>query len=448
MIPSIAPTPTTLVRPSRARFGVVGFAVALAMVTYLDRVCISTMSGPIMRDLSLSERQMSWVFSAFAIAYAIFELPTAWWADRRGTRFVLTRIVLWWSVLTMVTAGVLTPGQFERLIGASWIKPAIASFCLLLAVRFLFGTGEAGAWPCVAATFNRWIPAKERGRVQGIFFAGAHLCGGLTPLLVIFLLNYLHWRVIFVLFGMVGFVWVAGWYYWYRDDPSEHSGVNELELAAIVAGRRPPADHSARWEYWRRLLVHRNTLPLCLMYVGNSYAFYFCITWLPTYLKEQHGIDKAALGVAAGLPLTMSVMGDLFGGVATDHLSKRFGLRIGRAGLGAVAYLFAAGAMWIAASAERPYIAVTFLSLAVAAVMLTLGAAWGTVLDIGGHHTAVVGATMNTAGQVGAIFSPLVATYTKNHLGGWNAPLYVIAGLFLVGAISWCFIDPKDRVFD
>ena len=424
-----APTLTIPARPTRVRFEVVGFAVTLAWVTYLDRVCISSASSEIQNDLSLSQTQMAYVFSVFAVAYALFEIPTASWADRRGTRTVLTRIVVWWSSLTMATAAAL-------------------SYPMLLVTRFLFGMGEAGAWPCVACTFSRWIPSKERGTVQGIFFAGAHLCGGLTPMLVIFMLDHMHWRAVFLIFGLVGFGWSAAWYLWYRDDPSLHSRVNPAELAAIVAGRAPPASHTARWEYWRRLLTHRNTLPLCLMYVGNAYAFYFCITWLPTYLKEEHGIMKDMLGIYAGMPLTLSVLGDLFGGVVTDRLSKRFGLRIGRCGLGAVAYALAAGAMVIAAGADRPIVAIIALSISVAAVMFTLGAAWATCMDTGGHHTGVVSAMMNTAGNTGAIFSPIVAIYAKNHLGGWNAPLYVMAGLFLVGAVCWCLIDPRKRVFD
>jgi MFS family permease len=416
-------------RPTHVRFGVVVFAVALAMVTYLDRVCISMVARDIRRDLVISEQQMGYVFSAFSIAYTVFELPTAWWADRRGTRNVLTRIVICWSGFTMATA-------------------ASIGFGMLVAIRFLFGAGEAGAWPCMASTFSRWIPAKERGTVQGIFFAGAHLSGGLTPLLVVFLSGHMSWRGIFVLFGLVGLIWAAAWHLWYRDDPAEHPKINALELQAIVSRRRLPSDHSVRRGYWRHLLTHRNTLPLCLMYVGNSYAFYFCITWLPTYLEERHGVKREMLGLYAGLPLILSVMGDFLGGVTTDWLSQHFGLRIGRCGLGAAAYALAAVAMAFAATAAHALPAILALSLAVALIMFTLGAAWGTCMDIGGHHTGVVSATMNTAGNTGAIFSPIIAIYAKNHLGGWNAPLLVIGGFFLLGAVCWCLIDPRDRVFD
>jgi MFS transporter, ACS family, glucarate transporter len=415
--------------PTHVRYRVVGFAVALAMVTYLDRVCISTAAKDIMRDLALSETQMSFVFSAFTLAYAVFEIPTAWWADRRGTRAVLARIVAWWSTFTIATA-------------------AAANYVGLLLTRFLFGVGEAGAWPCVASTFSRWIPARERGTIQGIFFAGAHLSGGVTPVLVTALLAYLPWRAIFFLFGLVGFVWATAWYWWFRDDPALHPQVNTLELEEIVAGRAAGTAHHAGWDYWRRLLRHRNTLPLCLMYVGNTYAFYFCITWLPTYLEKQHRVTAGTLGLFAGMPLTLSILGDLFGGMTTDRLAKRFGLKVGRSALGAVAYSVAALAILMAISTSRPITAIVSLSLAVAAVMFTLGAAWGTCIDVGGKHAGVVSAAMNTAGNLGGVFSPIVAVYVKDQFGTWNAPLYLMGALFLIGALCWCFIDPGDPIFD
>src|SRR5262245_26362296 len=183
-IPASIPSPGT----THVRYRVVAFAVALAGVTYLDRVCISILSPSIMKEFNLTQVQMGWVFSAFTFAYAIFEIPTGWWADRIGSRRVLTRIVVWWSAFTMLTA-------------------AAFSYWSLLAVRFLFGVGEAGAWPNAARVFSRWVPARERGRVQGVFFAGAHLAGGFTPPLVAWIASFTQWRVVFFSFGFVGLAW-------------------------------------------------------------------------------------------------------------------------------------------------------------------------------------------------------------------------------------------------
>jgi MFS family permease len=408
---------------------VVGFTVGLAMVTYLDRACIATLAPDIMRDLHLSKMEMSWAYSAFTLAYALFEIPTAWWADRCGTRRVLTRIVLWWSAFTMATA-------------------TAFNFASLVILRFLFGLGEAGAWPSVARTFSRWIPLRERGRIQGIFFSGAHLAGGLTPMLALAVVALVGWRWVFVMFGLVGIAWAAAWHHWFRDEPSTHRDVNAAENSLIVAQRSTAADHHAGWPYWRRLITHRNTLALCLSYVPNSCAFYFCITWLPTYLKEKHGFAALSLGFFAGLPLMVSVAGDLFGGVATDWAVRRFGLRIGRAGVSGLGNLVAGISMIGAAFAHDPHLAIGLISLAVASTMFTLGATWGTCLDIGGRHVGVVSAAMNTAGQIGSFFCPPLVTAMLAYYGDWNAPVLAIGGLFLVGALCWCLIDARDRVFE
>jgi ACS family glucarate transporter-like MFS transporter len=415
--------------PTRVRYRVVGLMITLAMVTYLDRACVAKLAPDIMADLALTKEEMSWVFSAFGIAYALFEVPTAWWADRHGTRRVLTRIVLWWSAFTMATA-------------------AAFNLYSMLAARFLFGAGEAGAWPCVGRTFSRWVPLAQRGRVQGIFFAGAHLAGGLTPAAASLLAGVFGWRGVFVAFGCVGLVWVIAWRRMFRNDPADDPRVNDAERALITAGRgATPSTHEG-WAYWRRLLAHRNTVPLCLAYIPNGCAFYFCITWLPTFLKEKHGFTAGSLDFFAGLPLILAVVGDLSGGALTDFMTRRFGLRIGRAGVAAAGNLIAGAAMIGATQVHDPVAAIVLISLAVALTMATLGAQWGTVLDIGGSHVAVVGAAMNTTGQAGAILGPPVIIWLLRHFGDWNAPVLAIGGIFIVGSVCWCFVDPRDRVFD
>jgi MFS transporter, ACS family, glucarate transporter len=427
-VTSTAHPPDSAAPASRTRYKVVGLAVLLAMVTYLDRACLGTLAPEIMRDLSLSKEQMSYVYSAFALAYAAFEIPTAWWADRFGTRRVLARIVVWWSGFTIATA-------------------AAFNLVSLVVIRFLFGAGEAGAWPSVARTFSRWIPRTERGRIQGIFFAGAHLAGGVTPMIALALLQVTGWRMVFVIFGALGLVWAAAWYRWFRDEPAEHPQVNAAELARILADRPPDRPHRTDLSYWKRLFGQRNVLALCVMYFPNSYAFYFCITWLPTYLREKHGFTETSLAVFAGLPLILSVLGDLFGGFLTDAVTTRFGLRVGRAAVGGAAYLVAGAAMIGSALTARPMLAGALIAAAVGASMFTLAPAWGTCQDIGGSDAGVVSAAMNTSGQISSILSPLMVTFLLQRFGDWNAPLLVMGALFLVGAAAWGFIDPRKRVF-
>lgn len=425
-------------RATRARYRVVALATTLAMVTYLDRVAIGTLAPGIRRDLGLTAVQMGWVFTVFQFAYGLFEVPTGRWADRVGTRSVMARIVIWWSALTAATA-------------AAFNYPA------MLVVRFLFGVGEAGAWPCVARTFSRWIPRSERGRAQGIFFAGAHLIAGLTPAVIVGggllggwwpgMLSVMSWRGVFVAFGLVGLVWVAVWLYWFRNDPSQHPAVNAEELALIVAGRPRDSAHPSGLAYWGELIRSRNMIALSVMYIPNCMIFYFCITWLPTYLLERHGFNISGMALFAGLPLLVSMPGDLLGGWLTDRLSSRYGLRVGRCGLGAVAYLVVGFCLIAAGRASSPVFAAVLIAAGTGLTMFTLGAAWGTAIEIGGNHVGVVGGTMNSIGNLVAMLNPLIVAYSVEWFASWDVPLYVMGGLFLVGAACWTIIDPRRPVF-
>jgi MFS family permease len=408
------------VKPTRTRFSVVAFLVALAGVTYFDRVCISTLAPLIMSDLGLTRVQMSFVFSAFTLAYALFEIPTAWWGQKVGTRRVLTRIVLWWSAFTFATG-------------------LARGYHALLAIRFLFGAGEAGAWPNATRTFSRWIPLNERGKVQGIFFMGAHLAGGITPALVTFMATMLAWRQVFFVFGVLGVLWSAAWYWWFRDDPAEHPSANLAERQLILAGRAKDEPHE--WGDWK-LLRSPNVLLLCGAYFANGYGFYFLITWLPSYLEQKHVFGAAELSLFAGLPLLLSVVADLTGGIATDFLVRRFGLRFGRVAIGVTAYAVAAVAIFAASWTTNAVASSILIAVAAAASMFTLAASWAACMDVGGESSGVVSAAMNTSGQVGGVISPILLAALVDRFADWNLPLLLMSALYAVSSVCWLFVNP------
>ena len=414
-------------KPTRARYTVAAFLMLLAGVTYLDRVCISVLAPDIARDLKLTKVEMSFVFSAFAIAYAAFELVSAWWGERIGPRRVLTRIVIWWSCFTMLT-------------GAVW------SYSSLLVIRFLFGGGEAGAWPNAALAFSRWTPLRERGRTQGFFFAAAHLSGGLTPLLVAALLPWLSWRAIFAACGTVGFFWAAAWFRWFRDEPRDHPAVSAGEADLIESERRIVAHKHSGAGLWRALARSPDVWFLCLAYFSNSYGAYFVMTWLPTYLAEQRGFEKQSLSVFSGLPLLLSVFGDISGGAVTDWMTRRFGLRAGRCSVAAAGYAVAGLAMFASVFSASATVAASLIAVAVAASMFTLSASWATCMDVGGEHTAILSASMNTTGQVGSILSPIIAGWVVTRFANWQTPLLIMGGLYMLSAVLWLLVDPRQRL--
>ena len=415
-------------RPTTARYRVIAFMVTLAMVTYLDRACIGVMAPRIADEFALDAAQMSWVFFAFIFAYALFEIPTARWADRNGARNVLTRIVSWWSVFTLLTA-------------AAW------NYAALLVTRFLFGVGEAGAFPCMARVMSRWIPLRERGTAKGIFFAGAYASAAATAFAVTALLPHFTWRQILVAFGCIGFVWVIAWHWWFRDDPAEHPSANEAERRLIVADRPADVPHPRGLAFWLHLLRQRNVLLLCLLYMPNCATFYFCITWLPTYLEKQHGFSNTALGAVSALPLAASIATQFLGGFLSDVIRPRFGLTAARRAPGFAGYALAAVFILLASFSTQPVHAAVFIALAAATCMLTTAPAWSTCVDIGREHSATVAATMNTSGQVAAILSQPIVGYSVKWFGNWNVPFWLLAALFVMGAVCWLFIEPKRAIY-
>jgi MFS transporter, ACS family, glucarate transporter len=417
---------------SRVRARVLAFAFLLAVVTYLDRICISAAAPYIMADLHLTVLQMSVVFSAFTLAYSLFEVPSGWLGDVIGPRRVLTRIVVWWSAFTMLTA-------------------AARGFQSLVAIRFLFGAGEAGAFPNIARSFSRWFPASERGRANGVMFLGSRVGGMLSAPIALLIVARWGWRASFVAFGTLGLVWAAAWFTWYRDDPAEHPDVDGEELALIQSQKGARADvgrpfQGRRETPWADLLRSRNLYAICAMYFAFGYGLYFYFTWLPTYLITVLGFSVFSGGLFAALPFVLAGCADLAGGWLTDRLSDRYGLRAGRCYLGCAA--FSTCAAFIALSTlDVPAVAkAVFLACALASADLALGACWAVPIDIAPDHAGVVTGCMNTLGNLGGLLCPLVIGLAVDRWGSWTFPFYVTAGVYAGGGIAWLAIDPGKAI--
>jgi sugar phosphate permease len=421
-------TPPLPARASRARGGVLTFAFLLAVVTYLDRICISAAAPFIMRDLHLTVLQMSVVFSAFTLAYSIFEIPSGWLGDVRGPRRVLTRVVLWWSAFTMLTA-------------------TARGFVSLLSIRFLFGAGEAGAFPNIARSFSRWFPACERGQANGVLFLGSRVGGMLSAPVALFIIARWGWRPSFAIFGTLGLVWAAAWYAWYRDSPADHAAVNARELAWIRQDADGDEDLGpARATPWRLLLASPNLWAICAMYFAFGYGLYFYFTWLPTYLIRELGFSLMAGGVFAALPFVLAGAADLFGGWLTDSLARRYGLRVARCWLGFGAFLTCAGLVFASTLDVSPIAKALCLAFALASADTALGACWAVPLDVGAAHAGVITGFMNTFGNLGGLVGPLVVGLSVERWHSWMFPFYVTAIVYAAGAIAWLAIDPTTSI--
>jgi ACS family glucarate transporter-like MFS transporter len=406
---SASPTPSTSVRPTNVRFGVLGFTCVLSMVTYLDRVCFGAAATSIMRALSLtSDADFTWFMWAFALSYAAFEVPTGWLGDVFGPKKTLIRIVLWWSFFTVLT------GMVGMEIGGA----VFGGFGTMLVIRFLFGMGEAGAYPNITRALHNWFPYHERAMAQGAIWMSGRLMGGLTPMVWWLVTEQmeLSWRQAFFLFGGLGVIWCFAFGARFKNWPREKPTVNEAELELIQEGRRDTEAAHARVP-WGKLLSSGNLWFLCLMYFCAAYGWYFNISLLPRFLETQHGVHPSSFwgAVYKGGPLWMGAITCLVGGYLSDRFIRKTGNRKwGRRLFGVIGHGLCAVCYFACLTAPNAFTFFLFISLAAFWNDLTMGAAWATCQDIGRRYAAIVAGCMNTIGNLGGAVTMLVTGYILN----------------------------------
>lgn len=414
-------TEAAAMRPTRTRHTVLWLTVAAYMVTYMDRVVISVAAPSIQQDFGFSVITMGWIFFAFQISYALFQVPGGWLGDRFGPRRALTWVVTWWSAFTAATALTWSAGS-------------------MIVCRFLFGMGEAGAFPIATRSLSRWMLPSERGWAQGLTHAGSRLGGALTPFFVAWIIAMYGWRMPFFLFAVVGLVWAVTWFTYYRDSPHDHRSVNAAERALIVDALGDQRG-AARSVPWRHLLANRQMWLLAAMYFCYAYNIGIFLTWFPKYLNAARGFDLAQMGLFASLPLLAGVLGDLTGGFTSDRLLKRTGsLKLARRSVSFVGFVLMAIMVPLACLEPDPFVSVAFFCLAVFGLELTVGVSWAMTLDLGGAFAGSVSAVMNTLGNIGAAVAAALTGYLVA-ASGWASAFGVTAGLALVAALLTLTID-------
>jgi len=407
---------------------VIMFAAALAVIQYVDRVCISKAMPTIQKDLGFSNIQVGYIFGAFTLAYALFEIPTGWLGDRFGPRKVLLRVVVWWSLFTAATG---------------WATSAGA----MMAVRFLFGAGEAGCFPNITRMFTNWLPRREWLRAQSLLWLSARWGGAVTPLLVVGVLSLVSWRTAFQIFAILGLLWAAVFFWWFRDDPRAHASVNAAERALIGE----TALHATAHEPipWRRFIRSRSAWLLWLQYACLSYVWYFYITWFPKYLESTGGpqLGPVVLAVLAGLPLFGGGFGSLIAGRLAGPLARRLGsVGPARKALGGTGFVAASGCFLGSMYAHSPVEMAILVGLAGLFNDLVLPCSWGACMDVGGRFAGTFSGSMNMLGNLGGFVAPIATGYILEWTGEFTLAVFISSAIYLLGALCWLLLDPEARL--
>ncbi|MBE0536290.1 MAG: MFS transporter [Phycisphaerae bacterium] len=415
-------------RMSRQRFVLIGILFFHSVNTYMDRACIASAIDEITQDLSITGQMMGLVLGIFAVGYALFQIPSGWIADRFGARRALAIVVSVWSLFTALTGAARTALQ-------------------MLVLRFLFGMGEAGAFPGATQAFFRWLPVRERGIAHGINFSGSRLGAALSLFLMPWLIVQIGWRWTFVVNGVIGLVWATVWLLWFRDNPKDNPKVNKAELDYIQEGQTSDFTAAIKASF-AQVFTSLNMSLAMAQYFASNVTFFISLSWLPNYIKNQWPDDPNAIYYSA-VPLIFAAFANWIAGSMVTGLYKR-GYHVGSRrltaitgfALGVIGLLLATqtkNLVFLATDRAQIHWFVFCFGLATFGVDMTLSPSWAFCNDIGGKNSGAVSGAMNMVGNIGAALSAIMFPFFKDA----NVFFLLAAGLNLAAIAVWCFMNPN-----
>ena len=418
---------------SRQRFVLISILFFHSVNTYMDRACIASAADHIIRDLSISKEMLGLILGIFAVGYALFQVPSGWIADRLGARKALTIVVSVWSVFTALTG-------------------AARNALQMLVLRFMFGVGEAGAFPGATQAFFRWLPVKERGLAHGINFSGSRLGAAFSLFLMPWLISVIGWRWTFVVNGLIGIIWATVWIIWFRDNPKDNKKINQAELDYIEQGRISDFTTTIKASF-AEIFTSMNMSLAMLQYFASNVTFFISLTWLPSYIRNQWPDDPNAIYYSA-VPLIFAAFANWIAGSLVTGLFKK-GYHVGsrRAtaivgfSLGIIGLILAIQTKnldFLTTDKAQLYWFVFCFGLATFGVDMTLSPSWAFCNDIGGSNSGAVSGSMNMVGNIGAALSAITFPLLLNEqTGSANTCFILAAGLNFVAIVSWCFMNPN-----
>jgi MFS transporter, ACS family, glucarate transporter len=414
--------------PTRAIL--VSWLFLLSAIAFLDRTNLTVAGMQISREYGLDNVRLGWLLSAFLVGYAASQVLAGWMAVRLGPRRALTLGVLWWGVFTLATAAV--PPTIR---GALWI---------LIAIRLALGIGEAIIYPTSNQFVARWIPVSERGRVNGVIFAGVGAGSMLTPPILTVIIVAYGWRAGFWFSAAVGIVAGMVWYVIARDTPQEHAWVSREELAIIRAGIL--ADDSPRPPIpWAAIVRSRSMILLTFACFCFGYIAWIFLGWFFLYMAQARHLNLKASALYSMIPFAAMTTFCLIGGVLCDWLAKRYGLRIGRVAPAFVGLLLCGGLLIAGSHAASATLAAVTLAAGVGGLYISQSSYWSVTADIAGRNAGVVSSIMNTGAQIGGAVTTTLTPWLAERFG-WSAGFLAAALLSFAGALAWLGVNPEIQL--
>ena len=411
------------------RFVLVFSTFLLTVLLYVDRACISAAKGDISSDLGFSMTDFGWIMAVFTLGYALFQTPAGKLADTRGARGVIAGIVTIWSFLTAIT-------------GFAW------SYTSMLVIRFLFGAGEAGAFPALSKVVYNWFPVSERGIIQGINFSGSRIGAAFAMPLVAWMLAEIGWRHTFLVFGAFGILYGVLWFLIFREKPEQGKFIGSKELEYITKNRQQSSPGAKKSLPFVTIMKSTTMWKTMVQYICSNFTFYFSLTWMFPYIQERFQLGLVEAGFYTSIPLVAGAVGNWLAGILVDAIYRNGKWKLSRRVPAIVGFALSAVGMIMVTQVSSPVLSVAFMALAVFGADMTLSPSWAFCIDIGKENAGAVSGTMNMAGNLGAFVTIIAFPYLFKWTGQYEPFFIICAGLSIVAIFMWSSMNPEKPIFN
>ena len=409
------------------RYVLVFSTFLLTVLLYVDRACISAAKKDISSDLGFSNTDFGWIMAVFTLGYALLQTPSGKLADKHGARGVIATIVAIWSTLTAVT-------------GLSW------NYTSMLVIRFLFGAGEAGAFPALSKVVYNWFPVKERGIIQGINFSGSRIGAAFAMPLVVWMLHEIGWRNTFFVFGLFGVLFGVMWYFLFRNKPENAIYIGNNEVDYIVKNRQQSSSAVAVALPFSSILKSTTMWQTSIQYICSNFTFYFSLTWMYPYIQERFQLGELEAGFYTSIPLIAGAVGNWVAGTMVDFIYRKGNFTLSRRLPAIIGFSLSAIGMIAVTQVSTPLVSVAFMALAVFGADMTLSPSWAFCIDVGKENSGAVSGMMNMAGNLGAFVTIIAFPYLFNWTNQYEPFFYICAGLSLLAILMWTRMNPEKTI--
>jgi len=411
------------------RFILVFSTFLLTVLLYVDRACISAAKGDISSDLGFSMIDFGWIMAVFTLGYALFQTPAGKLADTRGARGVIAGIVTIWSFLTAIT-------------GFAW------NYTSMLIIRFLFGAGEAGAFPALSKVVYNWFPISERGTIQGINFSGSRIGAAFAMPLVAWLLKEIGWRHTFLVFGVFGILYGVLWFLIFREKPEQGRFIGKEEVEYITKNRQQSGPGAKKALPFGSIVQSGTMWKTMVQYICSNFTFYFSLTWMYPYIQERFQLGLVEAGFYTSIPLVAGAVGNWLAGILVDVIYRNGKWKLSRRLPAIIGFALSAAGMIMVTQVSSPALSVAFMALAVFGADMTLSPSWAFCIDIGKENAGAVSGTMNMAGNLGAFVTIIAFPYLYKWTNQYEPFFYICAGLSIVAILMWSSMNPEKPILN